>query len=166
MHLQAEDPYYSEHGVYRPMENYAEEMRKMEKEYGFHWPSVFIISDSGTAREGLVRALNGNNGTASGNSTSAGKDKKSIMYDWIQDDHVQEKYKDHIHVPKALKHDMQVHFLASLYILQKIADHAIVTYSSNVGRFIGETMAAKHKLAFVDKKGPLVTSIDYPWFWA
>ncbi|CAM6095961.1 unnamed protein product [Calypogeia fissa] len=163
-----EDPYFIEHGVYRPIEDYEVHMKQMEEDYGFQWPSIFLISDSGTARESFVKLLNGNDSAvAPAPAPQLQQDgKRYFMYDWIEDDHLQEKFKDHTKVPKALKYDMQVHFLATLYILEKIADHAIVTYSSNVGRFIGEIMAAKHRLAFADRQGPLVTSLDHPWYWA
>lgn len=157
--LQKEDPYFLEHKVYRPVEDYAIHMKRMEEEYGFQWPSIFLISDSGTAMESLMMVLNGND------SVGPQQDKRYIMYDWVSDDHLVEKYHDHDHVPKRLKHDMQTHFLATLYIVQKISDHAIVTHSSNVGRFIAETMAAKHRQAFIDREGPLVTSLDDIWVW-
>lgn len=153
-----EDPYFLEHGIYRPVEDYTMRMKQMEEQYGFQWPSIFLSSDSGTAVESLIKCINGND------SAAPQWDKRYIMYDWAADDHLIEKY-NHDNVPRLLKHDMQTHFLATLYILQKLADHAIVTYSSNVGRFIGEIMTAKHKQAFVDTEGPFVTSLDDIWVW-
>lgn len=166
---QVEDPYYREHGVYRPIEDYVLHVKQMEEQYGFQWPSIFLISDSGTARDSFITLLNGNDSAAPAPAPARQLQQEGnryIMYDWFEDEHLQEKYHAHTNVPKALKHSMQIHFLASLYILEKISDHAIVTYSSNVGRFIGEIMAAKHRLALPDQEGPLVTSLDYPWFWS
>lgn len=161
-----EDPYFAEHGVYRPVEEYAERLKRMEDDFGFRWGSVFIISDSGTAMETLMKLLNPNFEPAANATTLDQEDQKPcIMYDWVADRHLVEKYEDHTRVPKELKHDMQTHFLASLYIVQKIADHALVTYSSNVGRFIGEQMAAKHRRAFLLDDGPFTTSLDGHWFW-
>ncbi|CAM6115769.1 unnamed protein product [Calypogeia fissa] len=154
-----EDPYFSEHGVYRPVEDYAIHMKQLEKKYGFQFPSIFLISDSGTALESMMSILNGNE------SAAPPQHGRYVMHDWTADDHLVEKFNNHANVSKGLKHDMQTHFLATLYIVQKIADHAIVTHSSNVGRFIAEIMAAKHRLAFVDREGPLVTSLDNAWVW-
>ncbi|CAM6115759.1 unnamed protein product [Calypogeia fissa] len=154
-----EDPYFSEHGVYRPVEDYAIHMKQLEKKYGFQFPSIFLISDSGTALESMMSILNGNE------SAAPPQHGRYVMHDWTADDHLVEKFNNHANVSKGLKHDMQTHCLATLYIVQKIADHAIVTHSSNVGRFIAEIMAAKHRLAFVDREGPLVTSLDNAWVW-
>ncbi|CAM6083589.1 unnamed protein product [Calypogeia fissa] len=151
--------YFSEHGVYRPVENYATHMQQLEKKYGFQFPSILLISDSGTAMESMMNVLIGNE------STAPPQPGRIVMHDWTADDHLVEKFNHHANVPEGLKHDMQTHFLATLYIVQRIADHAIVTHSSNVGRFITEIMATKHRLAFVDRERPLVTSLDNAWVW-
>lgn len=158
---QKEDPYYREHRDYRPTKDYALHMKQLEKEYGMEWPSIFVISDSGTALESLARILNGSDST----TLPQEKFSRFVMYDWTTDDRLVEKSRGHLKVPKAKKYDMHTHFLATLYIVQTIADHAIVTYSSNVGRFVSEIMAAKHRLASADRQGPLVTSLDDIWFW-
>ncbi|KAG6555853.1 hypothetical protein Mapa_002494 [Marchantia paleacea] len=162
-----EDLFYKVNNRYRNASDYVDPMRKLEKEYGFEWPSVFLISDSGSALSLVAAEINGNSSdplSMYNSSSAARKDgKKLIIYDWTSDTHIYEKYGAHARIPRSLKVDLQEHFLATLYIFHKISDYAIVTYSSNVGRYLGEVMAAKHRMANPEMQGPFVLSLDRVW---
>ncbi|KAL2636321.1 hypothetical protein R1flu_007800 [Riccia fluitans] len=164
-----EDPFWRANGRYRNAAEYIAPMKQLEGNFGFEWPTLFLMSDSGATLVDVAREINDCPGDfdplSTYNSTAAARKdgKRLIIYDWTSDIHVIEKYGDHIHVPKEIKHDMEEHFLAAMYITQMISDYAIVTYSSNVGRFIGELLSAKHRIAMPAPVGPVATSLDGAW---
>ncbi|BBM97585.1 hypothetical protein MPTK1_1g06780 [Marchantia polymorpha subsp. ruderalis] len=161
---QYEDPYFRKTGNYRSVGDYAVQIQKLEKKYNFKWQSLFIISDSGTAMESLAMDMNDiQNGTAP-DSANGREGKRFIMYDWSFDMELIERMGGHTHIPPKMKYSAQEHFLATLYIIGKIADYAIVQYSSNVGRFISELIGVRHRLSSADKLGPNAFSIDSDWY--
>ncbi|KAG6543713.1 hypothetical protein Mapa_014897 [Marchantia paleacea] len=156
-----EDPYFQQHKKYRSVDDYFEQMKSMEEQFNFRWESIFIISDSGSAIQSLAQALN--NVTGLPDSLNGQEGKRFIMYDWTYDNALIERLGGHTKIPSDMKHSAQEHFLATLYIIHKIADYAIVQYSSNVGRFLSEIIGGKHRLASPDPVGPNAFSVDVFW---
>ncbi|KAG6550042.1 hypothetical protein Mapa_008556 [Marchantia paleacea] len=176
-----EDPFWNKNKKYRDVSDFADKMREMEKEHGFRWPSLFLISDSGTAIESLASVINGGTGNESlstagletvssstfpsqnSSNESTSSRKRLIMYDWHSDTHLLDNYGAHNRVPEGLKRESQEHFIATLYIFSRICDYSIVTYSSNVGRFLGEITASQHRLVNPGAMGPVTMSLDNGW---
>ncbi|BBM97582.1 hypothetical protein MPTK1_1g06770 [Marchantia polymorpha subsp. ruderalis] len=156
-----EDPYFQKYKTYRNVSSYATEMNKLESRFGFKWQSIFLISDSGSAIESLAQVLN--NVTESPDAANGQDGKRFIMYDWTDDKDMIERIGGHNKIPEDKKYSAQEHFLATLYIIQKISDYAIVQYSSNVGRFISELIGARHRVSCADRVGPNALSMDYYW---
>ncbi|KAG6545017.1 hypothetical protein Mapa_013709 [Marchantia paleacea] len=155
-----EDPYFRAHGKYRGVRDYIDLMKTMETKHTFEWQSVFIISDSGTAIDSFARVLNGVGMGRAPDSMNGRDGKRFVMYDWSWDDKLIERTGGHLKIPPAMKFAAQEHFLATLYIIHKIADYAYVSYSSNVGRFVGELVGARHRLAMELPLGPNAYSWD------
>lgn len=159
--LQWEDPYFQQHKKYRSVVDYVDQMKSMEEQFNFRWESIFIISDSGSAIQSLAQALN--NVTGLPDSMNGQEGKRFLMYDWTYDNALIERLGGHTNIPPEMKHSAQEHFLATLYIIHKIADYAIVQYSSNVGRFLSEIIGGRHRLASPDHVGPNAFSVDVFW---
>ncbi|KAL3702521.1 hypothetical protein R1sor_020543 [Riccia sorocarpa] len=156
-----EDPFFKKHHTYRNVTDHVKEMESFESKYGFKWPSIFLISDSGSAIQSLAEVLNGVTGLP---DSENGKDgKRFIMYDWTDDKDLIERIGGHNWIPEDQKLSAQEHFLATLYIIERISDYSIVSYSSNVGRFISELIGNRLRVSCADRVGPSALSIDYIW---
>ncbi|KAL2649242.1 hypothetical protein R1flu_017370 [Riccia fluitans] len=156
-----EDPFFKKYKRYRNVTDYIKEMESFETKYKFEWPSIFLISDSGSAMQSLAEALNGVTGLP--DSANGEEGKRFIMYDWTDDKDLIERTGGHNYIPEEKKHSAQEHFLASLYIIERISDYSIVAYSSNVGRFISELIGYRHRVACAERLGPSALSIDDCW---
>ncbi|KAL3676681.1 hypothetical protein R1sor_026629 [Riccia sorocarpa] len=156
-----EDPYFREHDEYRSVDEYIERMKSFEDQFDFRWESLFIMSDSGSALQSLAVAINDVTGCPDSMNGQPGK--RFIMYDWNFDNSMIERRGGHENIPPNMKRSAQEHFLATLYITSKIADYAMVSYSSNVGRFMSEIISGRHRLATPNSLGPIALSLDYPW---
>ncbi|KAL3676682.1 hypothetical protein R1sor_026630 [Riccia sorocarpa] len=157
----AEDPYFMKHHRYRSVDEYIERMKSFEDQFDFRWESLLIMSDSGSALQSLAVAIN--NVTGSPDSMNGQAGKRFIMYDWNFDNSMIESRGGHENIPPNMKRSAQEHFLATLYITSKIADYAVVSYSSNVGRFMSEIISGRQRLATSNSLGPIALSLDYSW---
>ncbi|KAL3679105.1 hypothetical protein R1sor_022061 [Riccia sorocarpa] len=156
-----EDPYFLKYQTYRNITDHVTEMESLETKYGFKWPSIFLISDSGSALQSLAEILNGVTGLP--DSANGEEGKRFIMYDWTDDKDLIERTGGHNWIPEDMKLSAQEHFLATLYIIERISDYAIVSYSSNVGRFISELIGNRLRVSCADRVGPSALSIDDFW---
>ena len=54
-------------------------------------------------------------------------------------------------------------FMVEIWAVSRIADYFVGTFSSNVGRALGELIGAQKCIGQVETRGPLATSIDDKW---
>ncbi|KAL3697016.1 hypothetical protein R1sor_011092 [Riccia sorocarpa] len=158
LHIRQTDKTYQK---YRNVTDYMVEMESMEKKYEFKWPSIFLISDSGSAIQSLAEILNGV--TDLPDSANGEEGNRFIMYDWTDDKDLIQRNGGHKGIPEDMKLSAQEHFLATLYIVENISDYAIVTFSSNVGRYISELIGNRLRVSCADRVGPSALSLDHFW---
>ncbi|KAL3677537.1 hypothetical protein R1sor_027485 [Riccia sorocarpa] len=99
---QQEDPFWMANGRYRNVSEDTGPMKQLESEFGFKWPTVFLMSDSGSTLVEVAREINSFPDDVDplsmyNSSAAAGQDgKRLIMYDWTSDIHIIQKYGNHV----------------------------------------------------------------------
>jgi hypothetical protein len=143
-----EDPFFVANGRYRN----ADELSQGLEKWGPRWKSVFLMSDSQLFLEQILE---------NPASLHLGPDV-NILYNRLLNRSVMEGG-GHNLVAGRDATEQTDHFVAALYVMTKLADFAVATFSSNVGRGILELLAAERRMTQVEQLGPLADGVDQSW---
>lgn len=147
-----EDPFYVANGRYRTADELFQGVEQLSDALNPRWKSAFLMSDSQAFLDEVV---------TNPGSLHLGPDVE-ILYNRLLNRSVMETG-GHNLVRGREATEQTDHFVAGLYVMSKLADYAIATFSSNVGRAIVELLAAERRVTQVDRVGPLADGVDQDW---
>eukprot|EP00850_Spirogloea_muscicola_P017076 SM000143S00741 [mRNA] locus=s143:272182:274816:+ [translate_table: standard] len=144
------DNYYRKTGHFRDPKEYVQAMLDLEGQLEKAWSTILLMSDTNS----IVKQFTDNPQSLGIPINHAVVVDQGLRVD-LQDPQAKRPPRWHLRNERR--------FMAALYMVCKLADYSVVTYSSNVGRLIGECLGARKRVAQVDALGPVVKSLDDPW---
>eukprot|EP00898_Chlorokybus_atmophyticus_P002413 jgi/Chlat1/3172/Chrsp22S03406 len=150
-----EDKYWRIHKAYRQNTEFVNVLLALERQQSVEWNTVLLMSDSETAIADITSHPEEHNL----------REDVALVYNTLLNRTELEAAGGHLSVGAGQKQWFNDNFLAMLWVFVHSAEHAVVTYSSNIGRFIAEYLAASERVVLRQRSNRCVTSVedDYDW---
>ncbi|GAQ79248.1 hypothetical protein KFL_000270070 [Klebsormidium nitens] len=150
------DGFFREHHRFRDLGDYGRAVEKLEADWGIHWPSVFLFTDTAS----VLRQ-------AAANATDLGftDSERQVMYNPLVELDPITVHQSHLNVPCPQRNQIMQHYVAELTLAAEEADYAVFAGSASGARIVWEIMAAHRQFGQTKADGDLVHSLDTGWYY-